>query len=550
MSDLDIENICRLCCEKKNRMRSLFDLTVNDSTSLKQVILDVTRLEVEAEDGMPQKICRTCTSTLVKMRETIENYRANDVKLRQQLAVLHPLQIEIKEEEVDLETLENTIQQDIMTDNVTIKPEPEEDEYLDFEQLEEIEEHDPANEAQDVDESETETADEEIRHDGKVVDDDDGDWVQNDVAKDKAIKRKSSSKKSRKKKGSSDLQLQHPSCQRFKEHDLNRPRFQDFKCYICMSDSYGTVEAVMAHLNSSHLDILPYTCPECVMETVVIRTVVALNSHKRQHLNPEKCPLCDKRYSCKRGVELHMQMRHTGENEPNPSPCEMCGKVCSSKLTLKQHMRVHTSGSACEICGKIFEQRSKLRRHIQNRHEKIKKYECHICKKKLATLSAVQNHINTYHSSQVLTCSYCPKKFSSELTHRYHEKKHIENQNYVAAKEWKEYYTILEGEEGKKDKLKKCKLCDIVTRNMGTHLGRVHFPTEYRCEICGMTFKTKQSCDIHVLEHKHGKAHRCPICTREFSERKNLLTHLRTKKHQDHPLARAMLGTMKVTNSD
>lgn len=427
-----------------------------------------------------------------------------------------------------------------MVENICIKQETEE-EFLDYERLDEsITESVNETLIPIVKDSDTESAEE-------ANDIDDEEWVPVKEDKEENIEsEKPSVKKPRRKR---DPNEPHIPGKRKRYRDPNIPRLSDFKCYVCMSESYGTAEAVLTHLNSCHLELLPYTCADCVTETVVINTVLALNNHKRQHMNPEKCPYCDRRYTSKNNVKLHIQMYHTGDNDPNPSPCDICDKVCSSKLALKNHKRLHTSGAACEHCGKVFLERSKLQRHIQNRHEKIKKYECHLCKKKLASMSAVQNHIDTYHSTQVLTCSYCPKTFSSKLTHRYHEKKHVENKNYVATKDWKDYYTVLDGQEGKITKLKKCKLCGIITSNMGPHLGKVHFPTEYRCEICGTTFKNKQSYVIHVEEHEHGKAHRCPICGREFSERKNLISHLRTKKHRDHPLARAMLSTIKPVHT-
>lgn len=553
MGDIDIENICRLCCERRGRLRSLFEERPSrDSISMQHIIFDVTRLEVNLADGLPQKICRTCTTTLVKMHETIVGYRANDLKLRQQLSSIQLLpQIDIKEEEVDVELLEKTCQQEMVVDNINVKPEPEEEEYLDYERLDESSEKELTNPPAKEDGSETETADEGSKNqsdedDGNV---DDEDWKPSEEDLDKKlkkspIKKKPIVKKSRKKRDWSDLPK--PVYKRYRYIDPDRPRYRDFKCYVCMSGSHGTAEALLAHMNSSHAHILPYTCPECVMETIVIKTVMSLNHHKRQHLNPAKCPYCDRRYTSKNNVAQHIQMYHMGDNEPNPSPCEICGKVCSSKLALKAHMRLHTSGTACEICGKVFQERHKLQRHIQSRHEKLRKFECHICNKKLSSLSAVQIHVNTYHSNQEYKCSFCPKKFSAQLTHRLHEKKHIENQNYVAAKEWKEYYTVCDGEEGKISKLKKCNLCGILSRNMGHHLSKIHFPTEYRCEICDATFKTKQTRDVHVQEHEHGKAYRCPICGREFSERRNLISHLRTKKHRDHPIAKSWLSSLKT----
>ncbi|XP_062535850.1 zinc finger protein 37 homolog [Armigeres subalbatus] len=540
MSETDIDKICRLCCTKKGRLRHLFDDRQEYARPLPDIISDVSRLQVERNDGMPQRICRVCTTTLVKIYETIESYRANDLKLRQLLSAEPP--VEIKEEEVDIEFLENAFTQDLQVGNVSIKQEVTEIEYLESEISQEN-----LNESSDDKESKISTSNDNIKNDITNEDDYDAEWKPQSNH-DKEVK-KSSVKGSRKRRTTKDDKEKIPGRRRRKDEYPDRPRLHDHKCYICKSESQGTAEALLAHLNSNHLDLLPYTCPECVMETIVLKGIQGVNYHMRQHLNPVKCPYCDRRYCNKKSVEFHVQSHHMGENAPHPSPCDQCGKVYPSKLALKNHMRLHTSGAACEICGKVFKERNRLRKHIQRRHENLKLFECHICKKKLTSLCSVQSHIKTYHTNQVFKCSYCPRTYTSEMTHKFHEKKHAENPDYVATKDWKEYYDYVEGESEGGAKLKKCKLCGVVTRNMISHLTSIHFPSEFRCEICGATFKRKNTYDIHVLEHEHGKAVQCPICNREFSDRRLLLAHLRTKQHRDHPIAKSVLSTVRRTKN-
>lgn len=421
---------------------------------------------------------------------------------------------------------------------IRIKEEQAEDEtYLNYERLEESKESDvsdaeakPPDQAEDG--SETDTADEAVQC----------------MANEKKIKEsKIPARKEPVTAKPSTYPRMVPYRRYYYDDDPKRPRRDDYKCYICKNRSHGTPEALSLHLNTCHTDLLPYTCTECVMEEVVIKSTLALNNHKRQHLNPLKCEHCDRRYSCKNNLAMHVQLYHSDNN--SSLTCEHCGKVCASKPSLHHHMKLHTTAAACEICGKVFKERSKLKRHIQNRHEKLRKYECHICKKKLSTIHSVHIHIKSFHSEKKFKCSYCSKLFGTEVAQRMHEKKHLNNPKFEPQKNWTEYYTILE-EDKHKPRLtqrKKCNLCGHVTRNIATHLGSKHFPTEYRCHICGAVFKKKASFEIHVQDHEHGKAHRCPICGREFSERRHLIEHLRTKKHREHPLAVALLSTVKKT---
>ncbi|XP_058464450.1 zinc finger protein OZF-like isoform X2 [Malaya genurostris] len=319
--------------------------------------------------------------------------------------------------------------------------------------------------------------------------------------------------------------------------DPNRPRVNDFKCYICKSNSFGTPEALLFHLDS-HLDKLPYTCAACVVETVVINKVTTLNIHMRMHENPHKCPHCDRRYSKIRAIEAHINTYHLGENAPCPTTCDQCGKVCSSVTSLKHHQRLHTNGFACEICGKLCHGKHKLRKHIELTHEKVKKFECHLCHKMLSTLAAVQAHIKIMHSTKEVKCKHCDKSYSSELSLRYHLKKHEQHPDVKFSSDWKKYYEIVESEDG--TKLKKCNLCGTVCKAIARHMHSVHFPTEYRCDQCDTVFKDKKAYEIHVWVHEHGKAYECPICGKKTSEKRNLIAHLKTKKHRDHPLSKSL----------
>lgn len=548
MPNWNIDQICRLCCENKGRLYPLFEH--RQKRSLPDIIMDISRLQIEPNDGMPQNICRVCSTTILRMYETVESYRANDLKLRQRL-IITPM-IEIKEEEVEFDVLEKICQQEIKVDDISMKEEVLEEEYLESEQSFE---NNLSEQKDNI--GDRETNDPKNEEDSSLEDAGDSDWIPTyrDVEKDEEeplsnVKRRyvrsqrnpdEVSKKRVRTRRNPNEPKKKPGRKRLRPLDPNRPRKHDFKCYICKSESHGTAEALMLHLNSVHLDKLPYTCPKCVMETVVIKTVQKLNLHLRQHLNPEKCPYCDKRYTTMNNVATHIEIAHSDDKSQTSWTCKHCEAEFTSKSSLVHHMKLHTTAASCELCGKVFKERSKLRIHIQRRHEKVKKYECHICHKKLVSLDSVQNHIKTYHTDQVYKCRYCEKTYKSEITHRYHEKKHEENPNYVAAKDWSAYYTVVEGQENTTGvKMKKCNLCGVTCTAMGFHLSTVHFPTEHRCDICGTTFKRKTYFLTHVLEHTQGKAEKCPICNREYSDRKGLIAHLRTKKHQDHPLAQSL----------
>ncbi|XP_058813355.1 zinc finger protein 182-like isoform X2 [Topomyia yanbarensis] len=476
---------------------------------------------ISTNDGLPQKICKHCLATLTKMHETINAFQENDRMLRlQQLS-----QVDIKEEIFDTEETEQALADAWQFDIIA-------EEYLNqtIEEIQEVDKLEPDDEKVD-----------EIWLPPEPDNQSDGSLEEKPVLK----------KRNRKRNRKAGTEMVRKGRPRTRFRDPNGPRMNDFKCYICKSDSLGTPGALLTHLDS-HLDKVPYTCTECVVETIVINKVTTLNIHKRMHENPHKCPHCDRRYSDKKAIDTHVQAYHLGENAPCPSTCEQCGKVCTSKSSLKQHMRLHISGSACEFCGKLFVAKQKLLQHIDQKHKKLKKYECHLCQKKLCSLGSVQVHIKTMHSTKEVRCEYCDRSYPSEISLRYHLKKHEQDPNGTFSSDWKNFYTLVEAEDNKSEnRLKKCNLCGDIVKYISPHMNTVHFPKEFRCEVCGAVYKKKSMYKIHVLEHEHGKALRCPICGKEFSDRKALISHLRTKKHQDHPLAKSLdwLGVKRVAGT-
>ncbi|XP_058816867.1 zinc finger protein draculin-like [Topomyia yanbarensis] len=531
-SAIDIQNICRLCCKSKKRLNDIAVLEKDEKYPLKQIFTDTLRLEYNSEDGLPQSICKLCSTEVLRIHKTVEGYRANDVLLRNQLR--STVNNDIKPM-LSIEILSQTEQDDPIIDQPDIKE--EEPEYL--------ENYSPASDAECFDNhnSALDTEYVENQNSGSETEDQD-EWPPRDEINGSnvlAVSPKTLPKGSCILKSKSTIPENriHPQKSRRHRRDSEhpyRPRLNDFKCYICKNESLESKQALLAHLHS-HSDQLPYTCTICVMETIVIESVTTLNIHKRMHENPYKCDYCDRRYTDKRNIGLHVQYYHLGESAPCPSTCEQCGKVCPSKLSLKWHQVVHTKPLTCEQCGKVFTQKSKLRRHTQKRHGQAKQFLCHICNKILHSLDAVQLHIENLHSEKQLPCSFCPKKFSAKQMLRIHENKHKRDPSYKPPQSYKEHYTLLDGaDEG----WSQCKICGtkFKGKTIFPHMRTVHFAQQYRCETCEATFKCKESYDAHVLEHAFGKTFRCAICGKEFSTKKFLVTHLKTKKHRDHPLAK------------
>ncbi|XP_055525115.1 zinc finger protein 37 homolog [Wyeomyia smithii] len=502
---MDFEKICRLCCEEKSQMQSLF--VQSDQHFWKDIFSKILQINIDKKDGLPQSICSNCMTVMENIQETIEQFRANDNMLREKLREAFVPAIKTEVVEIEDEPRTEIFQIEINTDDTDIKDEP----YSSQDELNLVEKDEAIESLQESD--------------SKL---DDPNWSQS--SEEKPVKK-------RRKRQPKDPNEVKPVGRRRRKKDPNLPHVNDHKCYICKSESLGSNEALYNHLYC-HNDQLPYTCTICVKEVIVIDNVSTLNIHKRMHELPVKCDHCDRRYLTKYTYAQHVQRDHSGGNVP--SNCELCGKVCPSKVSLQYHMLTHTKAVSCEYCGKMFSQKHKLELHIRRKHGESTMIECHICNKKLKSLDSLRCHIQIYHLNQEFKCSYCDKSYAAETSLRYHEKKHEQNPDYKSSKDWRQYYTFVEASSGLQSsgRLKKCNLCQEVVKSIGVHLKNMHFSDPFSCNLCGAAFKRRDFYDMHMLEHKHGKMYQCPICNKEFYMKRLLLAHLKTQKHRDHPLAK------------
>ncbi|XP_055613785.1 uncharacterized protein LOC129760208 [Uranotaenia lowii] len=541
---MDFKVICRLCLEQKPRLRSIHD--EHPEGSLGQLLNRIALMNVEPDDGLPQHVCRQCSGQVRRMHQIIDTYRQNEILLREQLGSEKQIpMIEIKEEEVEIEQLEEGSQHKLIVNDL-FEPEVK----------------DESSEPDNSDEFNAEYLDEDfISHE-----DDAGNQGDSEVPNEKKDTEQTTSDvdlltpvKVRRKKRRSSVNMQprrrrartsdgEPKPKRIrKDKNPGRPRQNEHKCYVCQGTPHESAESLLAHLND-HRNMLPYTCSVCIKRTVIINDVTVMNNHLLMHRKPYKCEHCDRHYSVTAALDLHVQMAHP-EKHPKLEPhfCEICGGEFPTKLVLQYHQqREHKKGYDCHTCGKSFKALQPLKRHIATVHAApdSKKFECNICHKKLKSLEALRSHIRIMHTDQEFQCKYCPKKYSTTAAVRLHESRHENNDNYQPSKTWTEYYeeVVIPGEPPKPagSKKFKCLLCSAVIRQVGTHMRHLHFPEKYSCDECGQEFKNKALLRIHIQEHKEGPAHKCPICAKPFSQKKNLIAHLRTKKHEGHPLTESL----------
>ncbi|XP_055537220.1 zinc finger protein 98-like [Wyeomyia smithii] len=526
---MDIQKLCRLCSSENCELKSLFQ--DNLGQSLLKIIYEALRYTVRENDGLPSSICEPCTVSLTNLQGTIRTFRENEKILRRKIFGESSFDYGDGDMGSTMEVERIEVNADLM-----LKGEPEETDDL-F----------PINDALAPSNELQMPVDVIIKHESSDQGDGEVDTLKPDGS-DSDDSRSSSSTETESSKTTKTVvkaraaRTKKPRVsRRQRRRDPDRPKVNDHKCYICKSESMESAKALLEHL-SIHVGLTPYTCSECVMETIVLKNVRSLNLHKKMHAQPVKCEYCDRRYSDPRTRDAHVKLQHLGENAPLPSTCEKCGKVCKSIAALKNHLRNHTLDIRCGYCGKLFHKRSVLFKHVTQVHEKSEKYECNLCQKVLHSLDSYNIHLTLHSAGKLFNCDLCPMTFSTLGNLRCHKKVHAKNANYKPHKDWTSHYTVTQDPE--RGKIYTCNLCgNTYSGSINTIISHVkcHIK-DVQCEQCGAKFSNKNKLKSHYVVHTRERNYKCQYCGKDYLYRQHMNYHIK----QAHKLP---IGAAALTGS-
>ncbi len=134
------------------------------------------------------------------------------------------------------------------------------------------------------------------------------------------------------------------------------------------------------------------------------------------------CELCNKGYSTKRNLKMHIKRALTKQKD---FACDVCEKRFVTNSDLTKHKMIHSDQKAfqCNICDKSFTYKSDLNRH-SSVHIDVKAFECDICQKGFKDVGTLRKHKVIHNGFKPFSCDMCDKSFRRRADLFNHHKHH------------------------------------------------------------------------------------------------------------------------------
>lgn len=297
---------------------------------------------------------------------------------------------------------------------------------------------------------------------------------------------------------------------------------RSYACKLCNA-KFQLKQFIMKHVLDVHEDgqsFVPLACVHCGAR-------FKDKSLWKKHIRNGDCTvyiacdLCTEKFANMQSFNDHALEVHAGSFgqsdsqsktiDGRPTDCPICGKKNTNYPNLVKHIRtIHNEDKPhfCQHCDAKFEQTSDLNKHIYMEHfdktntsqnsepdmsivkEEAEEYHysCTECNAIFETVDAWTDHQVAEHNQVAHHCDQCEKKFlrPSELAE--HKNTHLRVKFYPCSVCSNSYSTPQ-------------KLSDHVQQS---HSGTVGVPTtdtEFFCELCIRSFKSRQAYSNHMRIH-------------------------------------------------
>ncbi|CAG9840371.1 unnamed protein product [Diabrotica balteata] len=249
---------------------------------------------------------------------------------------------------------------------------------------------------------------------------------------------------------------------------------------------------------------------DCLAEETLEGTVVEVENETVETVETScfPCNQCDRSFPLQQLLDLHME-KHAKERN---FECDVCLNKFYTIYDLQKHSLIHNpdKGFECAVCNKSFNRVSILRKH-EKIHKDVEWHTCPKCDKSFMSKENLNYHMHDHNKNRPFSCKICNKSFVFKQGLERHEVIHSNNKPH------------------------KCNYCDAsfisaikLTRHITSHAGLRPYP----CKICGRTFLLSHHLTRHMRSHYSSNPtetiigqYKCDICSMAFRRKDSLINH-------------------------
>ena len=302
-----------------------------------------------------------------------------------------------------------------------------------------------------------------------------------------------------------------------------------FVCNICNSKS-SSKSSAERHFKLVHSGETPFHCDVCPKQFAL---KWMLDTHKEMHKsNFVKCDICGKDIISIK-MKIHMRNIHENPKETRRVPCNICGlKVKSIAEHLRNHedkLKNSSKLEKCPICKKeySFKKGSDLKTHME-KHAQPKRHKCKDCKKFFGHSTTLTTHMRIHTGEKPFSCQKCPAQFYDLAGKNRHERRHLEKTNNKPSGEHIKAIVKSKSTSNKKAKKYKykCNICENLVGNLKKHMNSHTQSERFDCEHCNKKFCSIYTMQRHItMVHLEVKSFTCQVCPRSFALKFQLKEH-------------------------
>lgn len=331
-------------------------------------------------------------------------------------------------------------------------------------------------------------------------------------------------------------------------------------CLVCLKQ-FSNEDQFYNHVMFEHEKKIVYFCTMC---DKTFFSDILLKAHIPVHVAARNfpCNICEKSFLDRSTLQLHMNSAsHLSEK---PFQCDQCDKSYRRKTRLTKHIASHTKPKSlvpvCDECSMILPSEAVATDHYFEEHplsidsDSVRLtnyflelvYCCEFCEKSFRDIESLDNHRRCHLGvDKPFICDKCPASFDAYRKLKTHQVTSSKCQgkaicpvlrHYVCDDEnckktyqnWQDLRKhVMTVHQMTKDRLI-CNMCSEEFPNywsLSYHRKRVHEQQiEYKCEHCGLDFKTKIGLNKHETIHQKEDV-QCLKCLVHFENRAELIKH-------------------------